>query len=132
MSIRTTIPRTLTGILWKHDLIVQAHMDTGFIRTKFRAKDFICPLFRKREPAGARNKNQDSLKAGRRNRVSRTAEKQLKNWIQDDAVCYIPVGDAIHGLPEGSEGDFDILKNALYLKKAGVRIGREGENSLDS
>ena len=61
-------------------------------------------------------------------RISKTAEKQLKHWIRDGAVQYVPVGEAIHGIPQGLVDDFNRLKNALYLKKAGIRLGKSGEN----
>jgi len=85
-------------------------------------------VIQKKEPAGARNRSHAHLRAGRPEKVSRNAETQLKNWIQNDRLYYVPVGDAVHGLPEGLLGDFNTMKNALYLKKAGVRIGKEAEN----
>ena len=103
-----------------------------FYPGKISGEGFFLSVIQKKEPAGSGDGFSSNLRAGKpkRNaeRVSRTAERQLKNWIQDHRIQFIPVGEAIHGLPAGIAGDFDILKNALYLKKAGIRLGKEGEN----
>jgi len=61
-------------------------------------------------------------------RINKTAEKQLSRWIRDDSIQYLPVGDALHGIPKGLVSDFSKIKNTLYLKKAGIRLGKPGEN----
>jgi len=59
-------------------------------------------------------------------RLDKTVEKQVGEWIDKGSYSYIPVGEGIHVLPSSLEFDFEILKNVLYLKKAGVRIGKAG------
>ena len=59
-------------------------------------------------------------------RLDKTIEKQVSEWIDKGSYSYIPVGEGIHVLPSSLEVDFEILKNTLYLKKAGVRIGKAG------
>jgi NOL1/NOP2/fmu family ribosome biogenesis protein len=63
-------------------------------------------------------------------RISKSAEHQINQWMKENNLYYLPVGDSIHALPSGLLNDFEILKNNLYLKKAGIRIGKSGENDL--
>ena len=60
-------------------------------------------------------------------RISKSAEEQIRTWTEKGSMNYLPVGESIHALPAGLQNDFDLLKNNLYLKKAGVRIGKAGE-----
>jgi NOL1/NOP2/fmu family ribosome biogenesis protein len=99
-----------------------------FYPDRIQGEGFYLSVVQKKEPTDSRKRMSASIRAGKPERVSRKAETQLKSWIQDDRVQYIPVGDAVHGLAQGLVGDFNILKNALYMKKAGIRMGKEGEN----
>jgi 16S rRNA C967 or C1407 C5-methylase (RsmB/RsmF family)/NOL1/NOP2/fmu family ribosome biogenesis protein len=99
-----------------------------FYPDKIQGEGFFLSVIQKKEAAYPGNRNNISPRPGKRERVSRNAEAQLRNWVQADKLHYIPVGDAVHGLPEALLDDFEVLKNALYLKKAGVRMGKEGEN----
>ena len=102
-----------------------------FYPDKVLGEGFFLSVIQKREPADSGVKNNIYPRAGKPNRkperISKTAEKQLNNWIPEGSVHYLPVGEAIHALPYGLVNDFDTLKNALYLKKAGVRVGKAGE-----
>jgi 16S rRNA C967 or C1407 C5-methylase (RsmB/RsmF family)/NOL1/NOP2/fmu family ribosome biogenesis protein len=60
-------------------------------------------------------------------RIHKTVEKQVGAWIDIGSFSFIPVGESIHLMPPGLAIDFEILKNSLYLKKAGIRIGKAGE-----
>jgi NOL1/NOP2/fmu family ribosome biogenesis protein len=61
-------------------------------------------------------------------RLEKTIEKQVSQWIDKGSHSFISVGEGVHVLPSFLENDFEILKNTLYLKKAGVRIGKAGEH----
>ena len=63
-------------------------------------------------------------------RVSASVEKQINTWIDEKTLRYLFVGESIHALPGVIVNEFETLKNNLYLKKAGIRIGRPGENEL--
>jgi len=102
-----------------------------FYPDRLSGEGFFLAVLKKEGPAGppVRNAYGRSGKGTHSaERISKTAEKQLSHWIQNGCVQYVPVGDAIHGIPEGLVGDFGKLKNALYLKKAGIRLGKSGEN----
>jgi 16S rRNA C967 or C1407 C5-methylase (RsmB/RsmF family)/NOL1/NOP2/fmu family ribosome biogenesis protein len=60
-------------------------------------------------------------------RIPKSSEQQLSKWIKDGSVHYLPVGESIHALPKDLVHDFENLKNVLYLKKAGIRLGKTGE-----
>ena len=60
-------------------------------------------------------------------RLTPDVEKQIGHWVQRGDIRFVQVGDSIHALPSGLVNDFEILKNNLYLKKGGVRIGKAGD-----
>jgi 16S rRNA C967 or C1407 C5-methylase (RsmB/RsmF family)/NOL1/NOP2/fmu family ribosome biogenesis protein len=59
--------------------------------------------------------------------ISKSAEKQIREWIQPEVLKYVSIEDSIHALTPDLVSDFELLKNNLYLKKAGIRIGKAGE-----
>ena len=59
-------------------------------------------------------------------RIPRSAELQIKKWMKEGLLEYIPVGDSVHALAPGLANDFGLLKKSLYLKKAGIRVGKAG------
>jgi len=76
----------------------------------------------------------ETAKPGRKNkmnrnpaRVPKSVEQQIGAWIKNESLGFVSVGEAIHALPPGLLDDFEMLKNNLYLKKAGIRVGKAGE-----
>ncbi len=63
-------------------------------------------------------------------RVSSSLEKQINMWIDEKSLSYLYVGESILALPGTIMHEFETLKNNLYLKKAGIRLGKAGENEL--
>ena len=62
-------------------------------------------------------------------RLSKAVEKQLGGeWLEESSLSFIPVGESVHALQGGLIHDFEVLKNVLYLKKAGIRVGKAGEH----
>jgi NOL1/NOP2/fmu family ribosome biogenesis protein len=61
-------------------------------------------------------------------KISKSVEQQFNKWINEESLDYISVGETIHALPAVLMNDFETLKNNLYLKKAGIRVGKPGEN----
>jgi 16S rRNA C967 or C1407 C5-methylase (RsmB/RsmF family)/NOL1/NOP2/fmu family ribosome biogenesis protein len=59
--------------------------------------------------------------------ISKSAEMQIREWVQPDVLKYVSIEDSIHALMPDLVSDFELLKNNLYLKKAGIRIGKAGE-----
>lgn len=99
-----------------------------FYPDKTQGEGFYISVMQKKDAAETRKGYLNIKRSAKAERVSRKTEIQLKDWIQDDKVSCFQIGDAVHGLPAQMTGDLDILKNALYLKKAGIRMGKEGEN----
>jgi 16S rRNA C967 or C1407 C5-methylase (RsmB/RsmF family)/NOL1/NOP2/fmu family ribosome biogenesis protein len=58
--------------------------------------------------------------------ISRSVVTQLNKWIEEKGLEFLPVGDSFHAMPKTITADFEILKNSLYLKKAGIRLGKSG------
>ena len=103
-----------------------------FYPDKVQGEGFFLSVIRKKE---AGDSNQSNIRYQRevnskndQGKVIKTVEKQLNNWLQAGSFQYFPVGEGIHALPPGLMNDFLLLKNVLYLKKAGIRIGKPGEN----
>ncbi len=65
-------------------------------------------------------------KNGKFSKTPKIVELQLNRWVSDDSLNYIPIGDAFHAFPLRLSDDLEILKNNLYLKKAGIRLGKSG------
>jgi 16S rRNA C967 or C1407 C5-methylase (RsmB/RsmF family)/NOL1/NOP2/fmu family ribosome biogenesis protein len=61
-------------------------------------------------------------------RIHKTVEKQAREWIDQESFHFLHVGEAVHALPRPLVEDFHVLKNALYLKKAGIRMGKSAGN----
>ena len=102
-----------------------------FYPDKVSGEGFFLAVLRKDGEAESllRNTPMRSAKSNQSTeRISKTAEKQLSRWIRDGSVQYVAVGEAIHGIPAGQVSDFGSIKNVLYLKKAGIRLGKSGEN----
>jgi 16S rRNA C967 or C1407 C5-methylase (RsmB/RsmF family)/NOL1/NOP2/fmu family ribosome biogenesis protein len=103
-----------------------------FYPDRVRGEGFFLSVIHKNEPLDldrAKNIHKRSNNAKKHpEKISKQVEKQLNNWIRAGACEYFPVADGIHALMPGMSDDFMLLKNALYLKKAGVRIGKPVEN----
>jgi len=103
-----------------------------FYPDKIRGEGFFLSVIQKKEPVGAITTVRSNLRVtyAKQNpeRISKTAVKQLGNWIDAGSFHYVAAGEGIHALQPGLADDFIQLKKALYLKKAGIRLGKEGEN----
>jgi 16S rRNA C967 or C1407 C5-methylase (RsmB/RsmF family)/NOL1/NOP2/fmu family ribosome biogenesis protein len=102
-----------------------------FYPDQVHGEGFFLSVIQKKEPVISDMKNNHYQRSGkiRKNpeRIDKRVEKQLNRWIQEGSFHYYPVGEGVHALPPGLVDDFILLKNVLYLKKAGVRVGKPGE-----
>jgi 16S rRNA C967 or C1407 C5-methylase (RsmB/RsmF family)/NOL1/NOP2/fmu family ribosome biogenesis protein len=48
---------------------------------------------------------------------------QSQHLLQRKDLCTLPVGDQFIALPESMEADYNALKNALYVRQAGIALG---------
>jgi 16S rRNA C967 or C1407 C5-methylase (RsmB/RsmF family)/NOL1/NOP2/fmu family ribosome biogenesis protein len=96
-----------------------------FYPDRVSGEGFFLSVLQKKQSAGGAHNTRTNRSAMR---IPKTVEKQAGEWIAKGSHHFISVGDAFHVLPEALMDDFNILKNFLYLKKAGVRIGKTGEN----
>jgi 16S rRNA C967 or C1407 C5-methylase (RsmB/RsmF family)/NOL1/NOP2/fmu family ribosome biogenesis protein len=60
-------------------------------------------------------------------KISSGIEHQIAKWMNDKSLSFISIGEAIHSIPENLVSDLEALQNHLYLKKAGIRLGKSGE-----
>jgi 16S rRNA C967 or C1407 C5-methylase (RsmB/RsmF family)/NOL1/NOP2/fmu family ribosome biogenesis protein len=60
-------------------------------------------------------------------KIAKSIEQQLNKWINDPSLSYHSIGESIHAIPENLVNDLEALQGNLYLKKAGIRVGKSGE-----
>jgi 16S rRNA C967 or C1407 C5-methylase (RsmB/RsmF family)/NOL1/NOP2/fmu family ribosome biogenesis protein len=95
-----------------------------FYPDKVQGEGFFLAVIQKKEvvlPDQTKKINRNQL------RIPKSAEEQLNVWIDSRYLNFIQVGDSVHLLTPDIVPDFDKLKNILYLKKAGIRVGKAGE-----
>jgi 16S rRNA C967 or C1407 C5-methylase (RsmB/RsmF family)/NOL1/NOP2/fmu family ribosome biogenesis protein len=64
-------------------------------------------------------------------KLSVPATAIVKEWLQEDAaLAFFKQGDAIIAMPAALQDDIAVLQSALYIKKAGVRLGKLAGNDL--
>lgn len=103
-----------------------------FYPDKVAGEGFFISVIRKKQAVSQVHSKYSNARSGKQNRsparIPKSVELQIRSRIIEDTLQMIPVGDSIHALPADLVHDFEILKNTLYLKKAGIRIGKAGEN----
>ena len=110
-----------------------------FYPDKLSGEGFFLSVIQKKQITSSEKSNQYSIsnttRPGRANKsgkntnaISKSAEQQISGWIRPDILKYVSIEDSIHALTPDLVSDLEILKNSLYLKKAGIRIGKAGEH----
>ncbi|HET7000046.1 MAG TPA: RNA methyltransferase [Puia sp.] len=110
-----------------------------FYPDKLSGEGFFLSVIQKKQTTGLEKSNQNSfarpVRPERKNKsgrnpgdISKSTERQIGDWIIPDTLHYISIEDSIHALTPGLMSDFELLKTNLYLKKAGIRIGKSGEH----
>ena len=109
-----------------------------FYPDKLPGEGFFLSVIQKKQTAGTKISGQYSIenrtRPGRANKsgrnpgvVSKSAEQLIGEWVSPDVLKYVSIEDSIHALMPDLVSDLELLKNNLYLKKAGIRIGKAGE-----
>ncbi|SEL43438.1 methyltransferase RsmF C-terminal domain-like protein [Parapedobacter koreensis] len=95
-----------------------------FYPHKLRGEGFYLAAFRKVAP-------QSSFDQRKVKTEKALAPMVLTNWLaESDAFFSFTVGDDLHILPKGREADLRILRDMLYLRNAGTRVGRPAKGEL--
>jgi NOL1/NOP2/fmu family ribosome biogenesis protein len=102
-----------------------------FYPYNLKGEGYFLSVIQKKEAAPDGNRGIDFSRISKKDRnsvrIPKLVEQQLDSWIIENDVHYLSVGESIHALQKGLIHDFEILRNILYLKKAGIRVGRAGE-----
>lgn len=109
-----------------------------FYPDKLSGEGFFLSVIQKKQTAGSEKSNQHSMvrqarpdrtnKSGKNpSPVSKSAEQQIGEWVSPDTLKYVSIEDSVHALLPGLISDLELLKVNLYLKKAGIRMGKAGE-----
>jgi len=101
-----------------------------FYPDRIQGEGFFLSVIQKKQAATAQGTKLIPRHKSNRNSapISKSAAQQIKTWVEDDSLQYLAIGESIHAMPIEILPAFEMLKGSLYLKKAGVRIGKEGEN----
>jgi len=93
-----------------------------FYPHKLQGEGFFLTVFRKPGTGGKEWGKKTQKAAKQKNHVE---PKALERWIVDPQRYYnFMVGDQLHVIDERLKEDFIALRNMLYLKNAGLRIGK--------
>jgi 16S rRNA C967 or C1407 C5-methylase (RsmB/RsmF family)/NOL1/NOP2/fmu family ribosome biogenesis protein len=103
-----------------------------FYPDKVMGEGFFLSVIQKKDSTGSGSALVEQGRAKNKKRkqtmIAKSIERQLGNWMKEGTLNYVQIGDAVHAMPPDMIYDFEMLKNCLYLKKAGIRIGKAGEN----
>lgn len=90
-----------------------------FYPDKLSGEGFFLAALRKKE-----GKEESRKIKGKVESLNKKEETLLRNFLPDEELRFIRVEEWTHALHENLLPDFLLLKNYLYLKKAGVMAGR--------
>jgi NOL1/NOP2/fmu family ribosome biogenesis protein len=90
-----------------------------FYPDKLSGEGFFLAALRKKE-----GKEESRKIKGKVESLNKKEEGLLRNFLPDEELRFIRVEEWTHALHENLLPDFLLLKNYLYLKKAGVMAGR--------
>jgi 16S rRNA C967 or C1407 C5-methylase (RsmB/RsmF family)/NOL1/NOP2/fmu family ribosome biogenesis protein len=130
-------PDPLWNIVETQSDLAQA-LGYRFYPDKLSGEGFFLSVIQKKQTAVSKKSNKYSngnptkpgraIKSGKNSfAISKSAEKQIGEWVRPDVLEYVSIEDSIHALMPDIISDLELLKNNLYLKKAGVRVGKAGE-----
>jgi 16S rRNA C967 or C1407 C5-methylase (RsmB/RsmF family)/NOL1/NOP2/fmu family ribosome biogenesis protein len=63
-------------------------------------------------------------------KIVKGMEQQFTKWMNEKSLSFVLIGETIHAISENLVNDLETLQNNLYLKKAGIRVGKSGEKEL--
>ncbi|HSZ84611.1 MAG TPA: hypothetical protein VK787_01200 [Puia sp.] len=64
-------------------------------------------------------------------RLIKNEEVMVRKWITDDAdVIFFKKNELVYALPSNQQDDFTFLQSSLYIKKAGVLLGKIAHGEL--
>jgi NOL1/NOP2/fmu family ribosome biogenesis protein len=93
-----------------------------------KGEGFFIACFRKKKPAKEvliRQKKEE------RNRIAQGKLAEIAKWLKPNTDYELTVlGDVFLAIPANQLKDFDYLREQLYLKKAGIRLGKFAGNDF--
>jgi len=106
------------------ETISDRHSNYGyrFYPDKLKGEGFFIAAFQKKDGGGFSYPRQKKTAF---ERLTKIEEGIARKWIKDDAhVALIKNENAVYAIPENLLNDFNLLKSTLYIKKAGVLLGK--------
>jgi 16S rRNA C967 or C1407 C5-methylase (RsmB/RsmF family)/NOL1/NOP2/fmu family ribosome biogenesis protein len=108
------------------ETISEKHEALGyrFYPYKVSGEGFFLSVIQKKQAVPSSGSVKTKRSSGK---IAKSVEQQLNKWINDQSLSYLSIGDSIHAIPENLVNDLEALQGNLYLKKAGIRVGKSGE-----
>jgi len=108
---------------WPLVVARSAHGSLGyrFYPDKVRGEGFFLSVLQKTagESPAATGK-----KVYSKNRLPIPVRIPVEDWIRKEGSIFLTLDDGTHYIRESMAGDLETLRDALYLKKAGIRMGK--------
>lgn len=93
-----------------------------FYPNKLKGEGFFVAAFRKEKQAGSESRG--LIAKGKSERLNSKEMAVIKPWLNSgDDFFYIKQQDEVIAVPLHMENDLAIIQSALYIKKAGVKLG---------
>ena len=100
-----------------------------FYPDKLKGEGFFIAAFRKKNPTDSANR--ESVVKGKSLRLTSKEIDVVKPWVKKwDDFFFIKQNDEVIAIPSHLENDLAMLQSALYIKKAGVKLGVIIRNEL--
>lgn len=104
-----------------------------FYPHKLQGEGFFLAVFRKPGPSRSPGKSGKSGKPDKSNHSDKNhlAPKALERWVMEPDNYYnFMIGDQLHVIAERLKADFFAVQKVLYLKNAGLRIGKAHKGEI--
>ena len=104
------------------------HMDTDFSPTNLKVRVFTLPVSEKMKAEQRMILNRKKTKTAK---LSAAEKAIVKPWIRENVELeYHLNGDEVYAFPTTMEEELLIIQSGLYIKKAGVPVGKLVRNEL--
>jgi 16S rRNA C967 or C1407 C5-methylase (RsmB/RsmF family)/NOL1/NOP2/fmu family ribosome biogenesis protein len=93
-----------------------------FFPNRLKGEGFYIACYRKRD---GESESPQRVKKGKQIKIAASEKDVIKPWLKDDLeLIFYRNGEEIFAVPSAFEDDLGVIQSNLYIKKAGVAIGK--------
>ena len=100
----------------------------GFFLAVIQKKGIAGSLLNRYSDAKAHGSGYTNKSGKNSSAIPKSSEQQIGEWVATDALQYISLDESVHAMTPDLVNDFEFLRKKLYMKKAGIRIGKAGQH----